>query len=105
MSGGIWKTQDAGRRWRPLDDLMVTIAVSSLAMDPADPDVIYAGTGEGQFREVVRGAGIFKTVDGGESWSQLEATVNANLRRGEKYRRRRGGRGLLPPPPRGFAQS
>ncbi|MCP4654121.1 MAG: hypothetical protein GY856_01750, partial [bacterium] len=83
VSGGIWKTEDSGRQWRPLDDLMVNIAVNSLAMDPAVPDVIYAGTGEGHFREVVRGtdlplrgAGIFKTVDGGESWSRLEATAN-----------------------------
>jgi len=86
VSGGIWKTEDSGRQWRPLDDLMANIAVNSMAMDPDNPDVIYAGTGEGHFREVVRGtdlplrgAGIFKTVDGGESWSQIEATVHEDF--------------------------
>lgn len=87
VSGGIWKSEDAGRSWRPLADLMPNLAVSSMAMDPDDPDVIYAGTGEGYFREEVRetqlplrGAGIFKTEDGGETWTRLEETWGPDFR-------------------------
>ncbi|MCP4660067.1 MAG: hypothetical protein GY856_32090 [bacterium] len=87
VSGGIWKTVDGGRNWRPLADLMPNIAVNSLVMDPTDSEVLYAGTGEGYFREIVRetslplrGAGIFKTEDGGESWTRLESTWNPAFR-------------------------
>ena len=81
VSGGVWKTTNNGRRWRPIADDLTNIAVNVLAMDPADPSVLYAGTGEGYFREEVRGTalplrggGIFKTTDGGESWELLGST-------------------------------
>ncbi|MCP4661352.1 MAG: hypothetical protein GY856_38605, partial [bacterium] len=87
VSGGIWKSEDNGRNWRPVADLIPNIAVNSMAMDPTDSDVLYAGTGEGYFREVIRGtdlplrgAGIFKSADGGESWEQLAGTWNRDFR-------------------------
>lgn len=86
VSGGIWKTVDAGASWRPIADLLPNIAVSAMVMDPEDPDTIYAGTGEGHFREVVRetslplrGLGIFKTIDGGATWERLESTKNGDF--------------------------
>ncbi|MDX1501318.1 MAG: hypothetical protein R3325_03070 [Thermoanaerobaculia bacterium] len=86
VSGGIWKTENAGRRWRPVADELVNIAVNALALDPRDPAVLYAGTGEGYFREVVRGTGlplrgggIFKSEDGGESWRRLRRTRGAKF--------------------------
>ncbi len=87
VSGGVWKTENGGATWRPLADLLPNIAVSTMAMDPNNPDVIYAGTGEGFFREEVRetslplrGAGIFKTTNGGATWSRLDDTRNSNFR-------------------------
>ena len=81
VSGGVWKTTDGGQSWTPLADQIANIAVNSMAMDPSDPEVLYAGTGEGYFREIVRGtwlplrgAGIFKTEDGGSSWSHIPST-------------------------------
>ncbi len=81
VSGGLWKTTDAGARWEPIGDVLANIAVNSLAIDPRDRNVLYAGTGEGYFREEVRGTGlplrgngIFVTRDGGTSWTQLEST-------------------------------
>ncbi len=74
-AGGVWKTTDGGRSWRPLADLLPNIAVNALAMDPANPDVIYAGTGEGYFNsDAIRGAGIFRSFDGGATWRRLEGT-------------------------------
>ncbi len=75
VSGGIWKTTDAGASWHILDDFMTSMAVSTLVIDPANPAVLYAGTGEGFYNEDgIQGAGVFKTGDGGATWSQLAAT-------------------------------
>jgi len=76
VSGGIWKSTDGGANWTLLDDLLVNVAVCSLVMDPTDLDILYAGTGEGFFNgDAVRGLGIFKSVDAGATWTQLEGTV------------------------------
>lgn len=81
VSGGVWKSLNGGQSWIPLFDPLPNITVNSLVMDPADPDTLLAGTGEGYFREVVRGtglplrgAGIFVSRDAGLSWSRLEST-------------------------------
>ena len=81
VSGGIWKSVDAGASWRPIGEAMENIAVNSLTFEPGNSSVLYAGTGEGYFREVVRGtalplrgAGIFRTEDGGATWSHLAST-------------------------------
>src|SRR5436305_5390840 len=76
VAGGVWKSTDTGVSWRPLADLLANIAINSLAMDPANSSVLYAGTGEGYFNiDAVRGAGIFKTTDGGATWTRLAATT------------------------------
>jgi photosystem II stability/assembly factor-like uncharacterized protein len=81
VSGGIWKSDDNGTTWRPTGDGLTNIAVNSLLIDPARPDVMYAGTGEGYFREEIRGtglplrgSGIYVTTDGARTWQQLPAT-------------------------------
>jgi photosystem II stability/assembly factor-like uncharacterized protein len=80
VAGGVWKTTNAGDSWQPLDDLLPNLAVSSMAMDPNDPNVIYAGTGEGfSNSDARRGAGMFKTTDGGATWGYLENTNNPDF--------------------------
>jgi photosystem II stability/assembly factor-like uncharacterized protein len=80
VSGGVWKTTNGGTNWFPLKDNMENLAVCSMVMDPANSNVIYAGTGEGYFNlDAVRGAGIFKTTDGGTTWTQLSSTANQNF--------------------------
>jgi photosystem II stability/assembly factor-like uncharacterized protein len=73
VSGGIWKTTDAGRRWAPVDDFMASLAVTCMVMDPRSPSTIYAGTGEsyigigggaGFVPDGTLGAGVFRTTDG-----------------------------------------
>ena len=80
VGGGVWKSTDAGASWNQLTDLLLpNIAVVSLAMDPKNPQVLYAGTGEGVFNgDAIRGAGMFKTTDGGATWAPLAATVPPN---------------------------
>jgi photosystem II stability/assembly factor-like uncharacterized protein len=80
--GGIWKTTDGGNTWNPLTDMLPSLAVATLAMDPNDPNTLYAGTGEwftGNSRgDSIRGAGIFKSSDGGNTWTQLPKPLSGN---------------------------
>ncbi|MSP49806.1 MAG: hypothetical protein EXQ95_10845 [Alphaproteobacteria bacterium] len=79
VSGGIWYTADGGSSWRPLNDFQSNLAIASLVIDPSNTNVLYAGTGEGFFNvDAVRGAGIFRSTDGGQTWIQLSATNPAN---------------------------
>ncbi len=80
VGGGIWKSLDAGASWTPKADLLLNIAVNSMVLDPRNPDTIYAGTGEGFFNgDALRGAGILKSTDGGETWAQLPSTNNPDF--------------------------
>lgn len=80
VGGGVWKTTNAGANWSPVSDTMANIAVTTLAMDPGNSQILYAGTGEGSFNvDAIRGAGIFKSTNGGSSWSQLASTTGSNF--------------------------
>lgn len=80
VDGGVWKSTNNGASWYPLNDFMANLAISCMAMDPTNPDVIYAGTGEPMHNaDSIRGAGIFKTTDGGATWTQLAATANSSF--------------------------
>jgi hypothetical protein len=81
VAGGIWKTTDAGASWLPLSDLLPNIAVSCLAINPQDPNVVYAGTGEGYYNiDAFQGAGLLKTIDGGSTWTWLGARDEFRIR-------------------------
>jgi len=86
VSGGVWRTDDGGGSWRPTGEGLSNIAVNALAWHPTLANVIYAGTGEGFFREEVRGTGlplrgdgIFKTSDGGATWTPLASTRTSDF--------------------------
>jgi len=73
--GGIWKTTNGGASWEPVDDFLPVLSVASLAIHPTNPNVMFAGTGEGYSNfDAVRGAGLFKSIDRGETWTQVPAT-------------------------------
>ena len=77
VGGGIWKTTNGGAAWFAVDDFMAVLSVSSIVLDPANSKIVFAGTGEGYNNgDAIRGAGIFKSVDGGDSWTQLAATAD-----------------------------
>ncbi len=71
-NGGVWKTDDFGRTWIPLFDDQPTGSIGALAVAPSNPDVIYAGSGEGLQRpDLSTGDGIYKSTDGGRTWEHL----------------------------------
>lgn len=74
--GGVWRTEDGGASWRALTDEMPTTAIGALALDPSDPDAVFAGTGEANFANHSRhGLGIYRSLDGGESWEHFGETT------------------------------
>jgi photosystem II stability/assembly factor-like uncharacterized protein len=74
-AGGVFKSVDAAASWRAIGDMLPNMAVNALAIDPKNPDTLYAGTGEGYNNiDAVRGNGIFKSTDAGQTWSALDST-------------------------------
>src|SRR5262245_44615652 len=71
-NGGVWKTTDYGRTWKPIFDDQPTGSVGAIAVAPSDPNVIYVGSGEGLQRpDLSTGDGIYRSTDGGTTWRHL----------------------------------
>ncbi|MHC4428127.1 MAG: WD40/YVTN/BNR-like repeat-containing protein, partial [Planctomycetota bacterium] len=69
--GGVLRSTDGGQSWTPLFDDQPSISIGAVAIDPSNPDVIYAGTGEvnpGGGSVAYGGAGLFRSEDQGETW-------------------------------------
>ena len=72
VSGGIWKTTDAGVVWKPIFDGQPVASIGALAVAPSDPKTIYAGTGESDIREdLSSGNGVYKSMDAGTTWRHI----------------------------------
>jgi PKD repeat protein len=84
VGGGLFKTTNitaTSPNWAPINDLMGNLAITTLAFDPSNTQVMYAGTGEGYFNaDAIRGLGIFKSTNGGVTWAQLASTNNTTFR-------------------------
>ena len=72
VNGGVWKTINGGRTWRPVFDSQPIASIGALAVAPSNPDVVYAGSGESTLRDSVGyGNGIYKSIDAGKTWAHL----------------------------------
>ena len=79
--GGVWKTTDGGATWTPMSDNEASLAIGAIAIAPSNPQILYAGTGEGNIlyyastsplnslNESYNGNGILQTSNGGASWT------------------------------------
>ncbi len=83
VAGGLWFTTDItnpNAGWTNVDDFFANLAITTMDFDPNNPQVFYVGTGEGWFNpDAVRGAGIWKTINGGATWTQLPNTTGFNF--------------------------
>src|SRR5437899_4626420 len=78
-SGGIWKSDDGGTRFRPVFDEQPVQSIGAIAIDPKNSKNVWVGTGESWTRNSVSiGDGIYKSNDGGETWT------NAGLPKSER---------------------
>ena len=83
VSGGLWYTNDitiSAPTWSEVDGTWGNLAVCSISSDPNDANIMYVGTGErmGIFSTASRGLGMWKSTDGGGSWTHLTSTENFN---------------------------
>jgi len=71
-SGGLWKTVNAGTTWEAVFAHEGSVSLGDVAISPADPDVIWLGTGEqNSVRSSQFGDGVYRSDDGGESWRHM----------------------------------
>ena len=71
-SGGVWKSENGGTSWKAIFDDQPTQNIGALAIQQSNPDIIWVGTGEGNPRNSMNlGMGIFKSEDGGKTWSHM----------------------------------
>ncbi|MHB8529044.1 MAG: WD40/YVTN/BNR-like repeat-containing protein, partial [Caulobacteraceae bacterium] len=71
-AGGVWKTTDAGGRWRPIFDGEPNLSIGAIAVAPSNADIVYVGTGESALRgDITYGNGVYKSADGGRTWSRV----------------------------------
>src|SRR6478672_11686003 len=79
--GGVWKTEDGGTYWENISDgYFKRASVGAIAVAQSDPNVIYVGMGESTIRSnVSHGDGVYKSTDGGRSWSHLGLEETRNI--------------------------
>ena len=71
-SGGVWKSEDGGTSFHPVFDKQPVKSIGAVALDPTNKDVMWVGTGESWTRNSVSvGNGVYKSVDGGETWTHV----------------------------------
>ncbi|MBZ5533982.1 MAG: glycoside hydrolase [Acidobacteriia bacterium] len=71
-NGGVWKTNDYGRTWKPIFDDQPSGSIGAVAVAASDPNVVYVASGEGLHRpDLSVGDGIYKSTDAGKTWTHL----------------------------------
>lgn len=76
ISGGIWRSENGGKNWTPINDQESSLMASCIMHNPFNPDIVYYGTGEGRANSAdVSGNGIYKSTDGGKTFQVLPSTV------------------------------
>ena len=71
-SGGVWKSVNAGTTYKPVFDKQPVQSIGAVTIDPKNPRTVWVGTGEAWTRNSVSiGDGIYKSVDGGENWTNM----------------------------------
>jgi len=78
-SGGLWKTVNNGTTFTPIFDNGNYIALGDMAVAKTDPNILWVGTGTpASGRITLRGDGVYKSIDGGKSWTHmgLEKTIH-----------------------------
>ncbi|MBI5857195.1 MAG: hypothetical protein HZB42_06060 [Sphingobacteriales bacterium] len=71
-TGGLWKTEDAGKTWFPIFDKEATQSIGDIALAPSDPNIFYVGTGEANiFRASLPGIGMYKSTDAGKTFRHI----------------------------------
>jgi len=72
VGGGVWRSDDAGRTWKPIFDSEAIASIGAIAVAPSNPQIIYVGTGEADMRsDISYGDGMYRSADGGKTWAHI----------------------------------
>ena len=75
-SGGVWKSTDGGYTFKPIFDKEPVQSIGALAIAPGNPSLIWVGTGESWVirNGITPGDGVYKSTDGGRTWTHMGLT-------------------------------
>src|SRR5437868_569707 len=81
-SGGVWKTVNGGASWQPIFDTQGAFSIGWVTIDPKRPNIVWVGTGERNAqRSVAYGDGVYKSEDGGRSWTNTGLKTSEHIGR------------------------
>lgn len=81
-AGGVFRSNDGGTTWKALFQYESVASIGALAVDPQNPDIVWAGTGEANVRNTVSvGNGIYKSTDGGNHWKRMGLENSSQISR------------------------
>jgi len=71
-SGGVWRSQNEGVSWEPIFEQAASTSIGDVTLAPSDQNIVWVGTGEANiFRSSMAGAGVYKSIDGGDTWEHM----------------------------------
>lgn len=74
VSGGMWRSDDAGNSWKAINDQAANLSVTCIVENPFNPNEIYYGTGEVRGGTQPPGDGVYKSIDGGLTFNKIAST-------------------------------
>ena len=76
----VFRTEDEATGWQQINDFFPSLSVTRITYDPNNTQHFYFCTGEGWYNaDAVKGAGVFASLDGGDTWAQLPSTANSTF--------------------------
>jgi photosystem II stability/assembly factor-like uncharacterized protein len=81
-AGGVWKSENGGLTFKPIFDDQPVASIGAIAVNQANPDIVWVGTGEANTRNSVSvGNGVYRSLDGGRTWKHLGLDGSEHIRR------------------------
>ncbi len=79
-AGGVWKTINSGNTFQPVFDEQGSYSIGCVTLDPNNSNIVWVGTGENNNqRSVSYGDGIYKSLDGGNSWEHMGLKTSEHI--------------------------